>query len=245
MTAYPEYLRPTAIPTDARSRKFFEDDETNVLDEGILDGSSLESPDLFGDFADPEVVSAHASNPFYKTNPFGYGQAPEPWTSGSCTPTTTAFDAKFPVETYEGDASVMYLAGAGAAQATAGSVAFEAQAPTMMRQGSTAFPSGSSTTTVSFPPSPHDASPDWMSPTNNEATHARSMAKRMRHGSPSQSHSPLLRRGDGIRKKNARFEIPAERNLHNIDHFIAQSSDDQEIKELKQQKRLLRNRQAA
>ncbi|KAL5611556.1 hypothetical protein BROUX41_000859 [Berkeleyomyces rouxiae] len=54
-----------------------------------------------------------------------------------------------------------------------------------------------------------------------------------------------LRRGDGIRKKNARFDIPAERNLNNIDHLIAQSNDEQEIKELKQQKRLLRNRQAA
>ncbi|KAL2885946.1 bZIP transcription factor [Ceratocystis lukuohia] len=54
-----------------------------------------------------------------------------------------------------------------------------------------------------------------------------------------------LRRGDGIRKKNARFDIPAERNLNNIDHLISQSTDEQEIKELKQQKRLLRNRQAA
>jgi hypothetical protein len=54
-----------------------------------------------------------------------------------------------------------------------------------------------------------------------------------------------LRRGDGIRKKNARFEIPHDRNLNNIDHLIAASTDETEIKELKQQKRLLRNRQAA
>lgn len=58
------------------------------------------------------------------------------------------------------------------------------------------------------------------------------------------SHNEL-RRGDGIRKKNARFDIPAERNLNNIDQLIQQSTDEQEIKELKQQKRLLRNRQAA
>ncbi|KAI8650243.1 hypothetical protein NCS56_01476900 [Fusarium sp. Ph1] len=38
---------------------------------------------------------------------------------------------------------------------------------------------------------------------------------------------------------------PRERNLSNIDQLIAQSTDEQEIKELKQQKRLLRNRQAA
>ncbi|KAJ5085281.1 hypothetical protein N7532_010052 [Penicillium argentinense] len=57
--------------------------------------------------------------------------------------------------------------------------------------------------------------------------------------------SPLTVRRDGIRKKNARFEIPAERTLSNIDQLISQSSNDEEIKELKQQKRLLRNRQAA
>jgi hypothetical protein len=50
---------------------------------------------------------------------------------------------------------------------------------------------------------------------------------------------------DGIGKKNARFEIPAERNLHNIDTLIMQTQDEAERKELKQQKRLLRNRQAA
>ena len=58
--------------------------------------------------------------------------------------------------------------------------------------------------------------------------------------------SPMtVQRSDGIRKKNARFEIPKERNLHNIDDLISMSTDDQEKKELKQQKRLLRNRQAA
>ncbi|KAJ5899967.1 hypothetical protein N7495_004711 [Penicillium taxi] len=57
--------------------------------------------------------------------------------------------------------------------------------------------------------------------------------------------SPLTMRRDGIRKKNARFDIPAERTLSNIDHLISQSNNDDEIKELKQQKRLLRNRQAA
>lgn len=57
--------------------------------------------------------------------------------------------------------------------------------------------------------------------------------------------SPLTMRRDGIRKKNARFEIPAERTLSNIDQLISQSNNDEEIKELKQQKRLLRNRQAA
>ncbi|TWU74490.1 hypothetical protein ED733_005267 [Metarhizium rileyi] len=87
----------------------------------------------------------------------------------------------------------------------------------------------------SIPTSPQK---EWMVPTQP-------MNKKMQPGSPLiRSHNDL-RRGDGIRKKNARFDIPAERNLSNIDTLISQSTDEQEIKELKQQKRLLRNRQAA
>ena len=60
-----------------------------------------------------------------------------------------------------------------------------------------------------------------------------------------ESDSLLIFTPDGIRKKNPRFEIPQERTLENIDALIASTSDEQEKKELKQQKRLLRNRQAA
>ena len=42
-----------------------------------------------------------------------------------------------------------------------------------------------------------------------------------------------------------RFEIPPGRSLQNIDHLIASSHNEEEKKELKAQKRLLRNRQAA
>lgn len=63
--------------------------------------------------------------------------------------------------------------------------------------------------------------------------------------SPTFNPNPPLLRRDGIRKKNARFEIPAERTLRTIDTMINNTTDEQEIKELKQQKRLLRNRQAA
>lgn len=77
------------------------------------------------------------------------------------------------------------------------------------------------------------------------AMDSRPLPKRMRQNSPPRSYSPAFPRRDGIRKKNARFDIPPERSLANIDHLIQQSHDDAEIKELKQQKRLLRNRQAA
>jgi hypothetical protein len=89
----------------------------------------------------------------------------------------------------------------------------------------------------SIPASPQKN--DWMSQGLKDQT------KRSRPTSDLIRSHNELRRGDGIRKKNARFDIPAERNLSNIDHLIAQSTDEQEIKELKQQKRLLRNRQAA
>ena len=93
---------------------------------------------------------------------------------------------------------------------------------------------------ASMPPSPQKD--QWPETTMEQ----RAMPKRMRPHSPALRSQPeMTRRGDGIRKKNARFEIPAERNLTNIDQLIAQSTDEQEIKELKQQKRLLRNRQAA
>jgi len=74
---------------------------------------------------------------------------------------------------------------------------------------------------------------------------SRPLPKRMRPSSPPRTYSPFPRRDGGIRKKNARFDIPAERSLQNIDQLIASCNDEEQIKELKQQKRLLRNRQAA
>lgn len=93
------------------------------------------------------------------------------------------------------------------------------------------------------PMSPQSSQSGWMSTASSDGTEPR----------PLQLQSPEHRaispdshmKHDGIRKKNARFEIPAERNLNNIDSLILQTADEQEKKELKQQKRLLRNRQAA
>ena len=58
------------------------------------------------------------------------------------------------------------------------------------------------------------------------------------------SNSPVLR-PDGVRKKNAKFEIPEDRNLDTLDTLIKHAKTDSELKELKMQKRLLRNREAA
>lgn len=86
---------------------------------------------------------------------------------------------------------------------------------------------------------------DWASISSSEQLGDWSTSAQPHPNSPFHPGSLQNFRRDGIRKKNARFEIPAERNLRTIDHLINQTNDEQEIKELKQQKRLLRNRQAA
>ncbi|KAL8790828.1 MAG: hypothetical protein Q9213_000452 [Squamulea squamosa] len=96
-------------------------------------------------------------------------------------------------------------------------------------------------TLLTSPQSSHD----WSSAESAEHMEIRSIPNGNRLSSPSYNTNPPLLRRDGIRKKNARFEIPAERTLRTIDTLINQTTDEQEIKELKQQKRLLRNRQAA
>ena len=76
----------------------------------------------------------------------------------------------------------------------------------------------------------------------------RPMSKRMRGASPPRTTVDYQRR-DGIRKKNGRIDIPQERNIQTIDDLIEKTinedKDDDLLKELKQQKRLLRNREAA
>ena len=95
---------------------------------------------------------------------------------------------------------------------------------------------------VQTPMLPHSHQ-DWMGMAQHEME-CRSMPKRMRPSSPPTAMVDYARR-DGIRKKNGRIEIPEERNIHTIDDLIDRTTDDDLLKELKQQKRLLRNREAA
>ena len=90
--------------------------------------------------------------------------------------------------------------------------------------------------------SPHSHQ-DWMGMAQQEMDN-RPMPKRMRPNSPPVTMVDYARR-DGIRKKNGRIDIPPERNIHTIDEMIDQTNDEDQLKELKQQKRLLRNREAA
>ncbi|KAF2459931.1 hypothetical protein BDY21DRAFT_384381 [Lineolata rhizophorae] len=107
-----------------------------------------------------------------------------------------------------------------------------------VRPASVFGPSTAIDTPTSASPHPRQ---EWMAMAEHEVE-SRPANKRTRLNSPPRSASQMR---DGIRKKNHRFEIPPERSLNNIDELIQNSKDDNEIKELKQQKRLLRNRQAA
>lgn len=52
-------------------------------------------------------------------------------------------------------------------------------------------------------------------------------------------------KADGPKRSNARLDIPPGRTVNNIDGLIAEAENPECIKELKTQKRLLRNREAA
>jgi hypothetical protein len=95
---------------------------------------------------------------------------------------------------------------------------------------------------VQAPMSPHSHQ-DWMGMAQQEME-GRTSSKRMRPASPPRNIMDFQRR-DGIRKKNGRIDIPQERNIATIDDLIERTTDEEMLKELKQQKRLLRNREAA
>lgn len=142
--------------------------------------------------------------------------------SGSCTP--TAYD-QYPSEAENASATPF----SGGAVGPVGSIPMGAVS---YRNGvGFAAPGG-----VAMSP---QSSQGWMPAPMDLTETSQSQGASYRNG------SPLTVRRDGIRKKNARFDIPAERNLSNIDQLISLSNNEEEIKELKQQKRLLRNRQAA
>jgi hypothetical protein len=252
------YRTPLTVDTSNAAHKFF--DEEDVLDENILDTGALDSGlemspplvesrrDSFAmfspkseDWQAAEMQSVPSNNPFFdphSNNPFMrmdqgqqavYQSHAWPMTSsGSVTPLQT-FDG-LPTEFDAANVALFHRP-----------TPMQVQTPFTNPTNQVAlFQQLGHAAGQSLPTSPQKD--HWMS---QELKNHQAMMKRNRPASPLiRSHNDL-RRGDGIRKKNARFEIPSERNLGNIDQLISQSTDEQEIKELKQQKRLLRNRQAA
>ena len=180
-------------------------------------------------------VGSGGSN-FTNTNGSLPVQYPQPtgWplhgTSGSCTPTA---DYEGIVSGFDNSSSTAFTTGPGNLPSQA-----DIYGGVQLHTNSV-FPSS-----TAFSTSPQSAK-DWMSASSSEGLELRSAGTHVNPRSPTFAANSLLLGRDGIRKKNARFEIPAERNLRTIDMLINQTSDEQVIKELKQQKRLLRNRQAA
>ncbi|KAI1081756.1 bZIP transcription factor [Whalleya microplaca] len=256
------YYRPNPLTVDTNhAQKYFEDEDNAILDDNILDHSAIDSglemsPPMAGsrrdsfavagslfspkteDWQSVDMQSLPSNNPFLEpqnNNPFTrtdqsqatYGSQGHQWSMGQGSGTVT------PLVQYDGlDAGYD------------NNQSIFQQRPMQMQ---TPFSNPGhqvplfSTVGPSNPSIPSTQEKDWM----GQDLKNQPMVKRMRPNSPAIRSHNELRRGDGIRKKNARFDIPAERNLSNIDQLIAQSNDDQEVKELKQQKRLLRNRQAA
>ncbi|QPC66216.1 hypothetical protein HYE67_008447 [Fusarium culmorum] len=249
------FYRPASLTLDTQhAQKYFEDEDSSVLDDNVLDHNTLDSGlelsppmadsrrDSFAvghplfspkteDWQSVDMQSVPSNNPFldqHSNNPFmrldqtqHNAYATANWafgpSSGACTP-LHPFDAMS--AEYDTNVPLFQRPMAGPTPFTNPGNMFPA------------LPGGNQ----SIPTSPQK---EWMTPQQPINKN------KMRPGSPGIRSHNEMRRGDGIRKKNARFDIPAERNLSNIDHLISQSTDEQEIKELKQQKRLLRNRQAA
>ena len=187
----------------------------------------------------PQSSSSSGGNPFLQQQsqqqqPFGAPPHAGAWSLG-----TTGSGACTPLQQFDGlpteyDASASSAAGSVFARGAGMAAPFGVPGQLGMFSALTQQHSNGS----SLATSPHKD--HWLG-----GASAQVMVKKMDPSSPTLRSHNDMRRGDGIRKKNARFDIPAERNLSNIDHLIAKSTDELEIKELKQQKRLLRNRQAA
>ncbi|KAG8530841.1 uncharacterized protein KY384_004198 [Bacidia gigantensis] len=115
-------------------------------------------------------------------------------------------------------------------------------APTPAVHGLPASDAAEQAQNAAAPMSPQSEN-GWMSGSSSD--HTEKVSKR--EGIPFFVDNPPRLRPDGVRKKNARFDIPEDRKVDTIDRIILQTDPGNEtlLKELKQQKRLLRNRQAA
>ncbi|KAF2270670.1 hypothetical protein CC78DRAFT_539168 [Lojkania enalia] len=267
-----DFHRPSSTLSSVdRKPSTFSFDDSTTLDSNILDTPAIMSPttstqgifspdtSLWEDFsagqfvdrtASSSVVHHSGTNPFFteqSNNPFAripanqaatYGQQtswPVADNAGSRTPTASKPLNPFGPSDFDSNSSTFVPA--------------PSQMPSAFGSHH-GLPLHSNVRPSSvFPPAPPEqplsphTNAEWMAFNQQEMDAARPGPKRVRPNSPPRSFSP--RRDGGIRKKNARFDIPADRNLFNIDQLIASCTNEEDMKELKQQKRLLRNRQAA
>lgn len=236
-----QQYRPGPLTVDTHhAQDYFKQEDTGVLDDGILDQSAVDSGlELSPPMADSRRES-FAGVPAHSLF------SPQPVDTQSV-PSNNPFDTQGTsfVNMDQTQPGPFMVPGSSWPMATSNSGSGtpiqhfdQSMHPTMASHNPFSSHSNMFSSLASGNPSlPTSPQSNWMA--------AQSSNKRARPSSPALRGHNEMRRGDGIRKKNARFEIPPERNLHNIDQLIAMSTDESEIKELKQQKRLLRNRQAA
>lgn len=232
---------PLSVDTKHAQKYYDEDDHSNVLDDNILDSSAVDSglelspamidsrreslalggPPLFSpkgeDWHSVDMQSVPSNNPFFEhSNTNPFMRVDQ----SHATPFgQQGHEWGFP---QVDNIQVEYDANA--------SIFRTMQGQTPFAHPGNMFAAGSGSGPQSIPASPRK---DIMG-----SRHPAGKATR-----PASPIIPIHR--DGIRKKNARFEIPPERTLSNIDRLISEEKDEKKAKELKQQKRLLRNRQAA
>ncbi|KAL9062230.1 MAG: hypothetical protein Q9157_009108 [Trypethelium eluteriae] len=213
-------------------------------DGGGWDGSSASGLERNSNPSNP-FFDPHTNNPFMRMDASQqavYGQQPSaPWSfeneSGTCTPTVPTYDHFG--QDFENDNHPPYSAGL---ESSGMSSAFGGLPFNNNVRPSSVFQAPSATTPLS-PQAPSD----WMNLASQDAE-SRPFSRQMRRPSSALSQASALRRraaDGGIRKKNARFDIPEGRTLDTIDDLIKNCSNESDLKELKSQKRLLRNRQAA
>ena len=200
---------------------------------------------VYEDFSAPHGMQERQ---FPSTNPFSGHHSTNPFLRQDSTPFTTPHNSQWP--TFEPDHTSQSQIIPGTYEAFNGE--YEPHSASGFHNGPFGPIQNNVRPTAIYQPAPTpvpmSASPppgkDWMNMPEQGHTDS-SIPKRLR-GQSDARYPPGFRNGDGIRKKNARFEIPQERNLANIDRLIEDANGDEEqVKELKQQKRLLRNRQAA
>ncbi|KAI9709317.1 MAG: hypothetical protein M1820_003437 [Bogoriella megaspora] len=218
------------------------------------DSATMYSPDA-GGWDGPSASglerNSNPMNPFYESqtnNPFTrmdasqqavYGQ--QPWSfeneSGTCTPTVSTYDHFG--QDFDTESHAPFSAGIEPSNMSSNFGG--------MQYGSNVRPSSVFQGPPANTPMSPQAPPDWMNLASQEAE-SRPYSREMRRASPALSQASALRRraaDGGIRKKNARFDIPEGRTLDTIDDLIKNCTNEADLKELKSQKRLLRNRQAA
>ncbi|CAK1355032.1 hypothetical protein CB0940_01196 [Cercospora beticola] len=195
------------------------------------------APGAPGPFHDDAAVFVR-QQPLHPPPAFAQQHQPGPWPfehgSGDCTPTTGA-EFMPPPPPFEGGSHYVH----NRADSAHGSFSHHPPHQQFPQHAEAHFIPAPQ---VQTPMSPHSHQ-DWMGMAQQEME-GRPSSKRMRPSSPPRTMIDFQRR-DGIRKKNGRIDIPHERNIQTIDELIEQTTDEDTLKELKQQKRLLRNREAA